>query len=182
MVKGDFLKSETRKKIYDFILKKPGSYLNEISRKLKIPKSTVNYHLKYLIKKGVIAAEPNSRCSRYYIAKDVCKNDKKYLNILMEDVPCRIIMYLFSHPKATQVEISKYLEKHPTTISFHLEKLSNADMLDIAPLGNKNQYNLKDPAYVFDLFVKYGENFLYDEKNGNSKLSLSVLQKLFSSK
>lgn len=181
-MKGDSLNSETRKKIFNSIMKFPGLYLNEIARKLNIPKSTVNYHLKYLQKKGLIVSHANSRYVRYYVTAKICKNDKKYLDLLLENVPCRIIVYLFLNPDSSQIEISKYLDKHPTTVSFHLDKLNNADVLETRVVGNKKQYKLKDAGTLLDLFVKYGDNFLNNGNELNMDLALDLLQKFYNLK
>jgi predicted transcriptional regulator len=182
-VKGDILISNTtRSRIYDFILKYPGSYLNEISRKLDIPKSTVNYHLNYLKKKGLIISEPNGKRKRFYDSYEISKVEKRFLNLLLENVPCKIIMYLFSHPDSSQVEISKYLDKHPTTISFHIEKLNNADIIEITPNGNKMQHKLKDPVSILDVFLKYGKNFVDDSDSQSLDLTKNAFEKFYNSR
>lgn len=60
------LKSETRKQIYNFILKYRGLRLREVSRKLKIPMSTLNYHLRYLEKYGLIVINSEEIYERFY--------------------------------------------------------------------------------------------------------------------
>jgi len=50
----NILELELRRNIYDFILKNPGFHLRGLSRKLKIPKSTLLHHLKILKKRELI--------------------------------------------------------------------------------------------------------------------------------
>ena len=57
MRKEELLKLKIRRQIYQFILKYPGFHFSEISRKLKIPKTTLNYHLSYLEKYGFIVVK-----------------------------------------------------------------------------------------------------------------------------
>ena len=80
MVKKEDLELETRQKIHNYILKNPGLCLNELSRKLNISKSTLNYHLNYLKKLGVIIGKSNGRYIRFYIASKVGNGDKKLIN------------------------------------------------------------------------------------------------------
>jgi len=173
--------NSNRNKIYDFILRRPGVYLSEISRRLSIPKSTVNYHINYLESRGLISSELNCKYKRFYDAHEIGKRDKKFLNLLMEEVPSKIIIYLFSHPNSSQVNLSKFLNKHPTTISFHLDKLKNADMLEINPNGNKIQYKLKNPETLLDLSLKYGDNFLFDFENRKIDLMKNAVQNYYNS-
>ena len=44
----------TRRRIYAYIYKFPGNHISKISRDLKISKSTLIYHLKYLEKRDVL--------------------------------------------------------------------------------------------------------------------------------
>ena len=125
MIEEKGLELETRQEIYNFILKNPGLHLNELSRKLSIPISTINYHLNYLKKLDVLIAKPNGKYVRYYIARKIGEKDKKIISLLRQDIPFKIVMFLLLYPNSSQTEISKHLRRHSTTISFHLEKLIN---------------------------------------------------------
>ncbi|MDH7517491.1 MAG: winged helix-turn-helix transcriptional regulator [Candidatus Thermoplasmatota archaeon] len=153
------LELKKRKDIYNYILKYPGLHLNELCRKMKIPKSTMNYHLNHLIKKGFLVAAPNGRYVRYYIANNLNDIDKKIVHFLRQDVPYKILVYLFLHPNSSQIKISKNLKKHPTTISFHLKKLLSTDIIEGIPNGNEIKYKLKNQEEVSNLFVRYSECF-----------------------
>ena len=59
MVKEEILKLESRKLIYNYILEHPGLHFRELSRELKIPKSTLEYHLSYLKKLELIKIAVN---------------------------------------------------------------------------------------------------------------------------
>ena len=50
MKKDGIIKLKTRKLIYNYISNHPGLYFRELSRELKIPKSTLDYHLTFLKK------------------------------------------------------------------------------------------------------------------------------------
>ena len=76
MIKNGILELETRRRIYNFILKNPGLHLREISRRSNIPKTTLIYHLNFLEKQGLIKTEANSRFTRYYTTNKVGKKDK----------------------------------------------------------------------------------------------------------
>jgi len=162
MVKREGLELETRQEIHNYILKNPGLCLNEISRKLKISKSTLNYHLNYLKKLGVIIAKSTNRYVRFYIVNKVGNGDKKIINIIRQDIPFKIIAYLLLNPNSSQIEISKFLKKHPTTIAFHLEKLANIDVVTGKPRGNEINYKIKNEEEIFGLLDKYKDSFFDD--------------------
>jgi len=156
------LEFEKRKEIYNYILRYPGLHLNELCRKMKIPKSTMNYHLNYLIKKRFLVAAPNGRYVRYYAANNLDEIDKKLFHFLRQDVPYKILVFLFLNPNSSQIKISKNLKKHPTTISFHLKKLLYTDLVEGIPNGNEIKYKLKNQEDVSDLFFRYSECFFDD--------------------
>ena len=53
MVDEGVLELENRRKLYKYILKKPGSYLREIEREFGMQVGVLEYHLKYLEKKEI---------------------------------------------------------------------------------------------------------------------------------
>jgi predicted transcriptional regulator len=154
------LELETRRTIYQFILKFPGVHLREISRKLNIPLSSINYHIHCLKKQDVLIAKPNGRYVRYYIAKKISESDKKFINILRQEVPFKIVIFLLTHPNSSQTEISKHLGRHSSTISFHLNKL--IDIVEITPNGKEVRYRVKNEEDLFNLVSKYQDSFLKD--------------------
>ena len=161
-IKFNILRIERRREIYNCILNNPGLHLGEISRKLEIPKSTLYYHLNFLEKYGFIVKRENGRYVHYYITNNIGEEDKKIIGLLRQEMPYKIILYLFSNPESCQRKISRHLNRHPTTIAFHLEKLDNLETLDKHPIGNKIQYKLRDSNYLTKLLMKYNSNFLYD--------------------
>jgi len=162
LVKKEGLELETRQEIHNYILKNPGLCLNEISRKLNISKSTLNYHLNYLKKLGVIIGKTNGRYIRFYVASKVGNGDKKLINILRQDIPFKIVAYLLLNPNSSQIEISKFLKKHPTTIAFHIDKLANIDVIEERPRGNEINYKIKNEEDIFGLLEKYKDSFFED--------------------
>ena len=93
---NNILKLGTRKRIYNFILEYPGLHLREISRRTNIPFSGLKYHLDFLEKQGLVIKKANRRYLRYYVSKKVSEKDKEILNLLRQDIPCRIILLLLT--------------------------------------------------------------------------------------
>lgn len=164
---NDAAHNNTRKKIRDIVLNYPGLHLNELSRKLDLSKTTINYHLKYLEKHDQIIAKSDGRYIRYYVRNKVGETDKKIINFFRQDTPYRIILFLILRPNPSQIEISKCLNRHPTTISFHLDKLLQIGMVKSMPIGNEIHYVLKNQQQISELLIRYGDIFV-NEKLGNN--------------
>lgn len=155
------LKLEKRRKIYNYILKNPGVHLSELSKKLDIPKTTLFYHLNYLKKHELVLVKTVDRFSRYYGISKVGEKNKKIFVILRQEIPCKIMLYLILHKEfPSQVEISKHLRKHPTTISYHLDKLMDVGLVRPIPMGNKIRYRVNCEHEMYEFFIEYSKCLL----------------------
>ena len=158
----DILDLEIRRMIYNFILKNPGLHERELSRQLKIPKTTMNYHLNYLQKQDLIVSINEKRYLRFYIKQRVGFVDKQILSIIRQEVPRRIILFLFAYPERSRIEISRDLEKSDTTISFHLKKMLKKDIIICYRLGHKLVYKLKNQVDIYKFLITYEESLAED--------------------
>jgi len=134
--KNKILNLEVRRRIYDFIEKYPGLHFRDISRKLNIPKSTLDYHLKYLEKCNLISPKKEYLHTRFYLTDNIGADIKKILHFLRQESSRNIILYLVTYMSGTQAEISESLEKHPSTIKIQLKKLLDADIIELATIVN----------------------------------------------
>lgn len=142
---------EKRKCIYQFILKHPGLHFRELVRKLRIPRSTLSYHIRSLEKRGLIITKHQGVYSRYYIANNLGSFEKKLLHIIRRDTPRNILLQILSYGGgASQIQLSRDLEKHPTTIEFHLKRFLDMNVIEPASI-NKEGFNIgsqSDPCFV----------------------------------
>lgn len=157
--KKDFLDLENRRYVYNFILRNPGFHLRKLSRELNIPKSTLNYHLNFLKKHDMIIEKNDKKYLRYYVSQKVGNIDKKILGIIRQNIPRKIILFLFIYPSRSRKQISKDLDKPPTTISYHLKKLIEKEIIFKYTLRGKIVYKIKDQQHMYKLLITY-ENSL----------------------
>ena len=127
---NNVLNLKARREIYNFILKNPGLHIREISRQLNIPKTTLTYHLKFLKKEEIIKEKFEGGFKRIFIKEDLGSQDKEILNLLRQDIPSKIFIYFIFSLAPSQIEISKALELHPATVSYHLKKLEEKGVIE----------------------------------------------------
>lgn len=169
---------KVRRNIFQLLQKHPGLHFREISRQLDIRRSTLSYHLRYLEKKGVIKKIAENGFTRYYIAEDIADEKKTMLHLLRQEVPRNIILYMLSNTCASRIELSKKLDKHPTTIEHHLKKLINKDVIELIPrekdgvyvkfgdpidvkrtrVSKEKFYRLRNPFSIYDSIIIYEKN------------------------
>jgi DNA-binding Lrp family transcriptional regulator len=175
-----------RKELYEFIYKNSGLHMRDISRKLNIPLTSLKYHLTYLEKKGFIISREDGKYSRFYISLTIGEKEKMILNCLRKRTILHIILWFFIAVQCSQRDISRYLEKHPTTIRFHIRRMLHAGIIEHVSINkgviynntppitiNRSQvssekiYVLQDPWIIYDLLIKNKEN-LGDKEVVNS--------------
>jgi DNA-binding transcriptional ArsR family regulator len=177
---GNILELETRKKIFNFISEYPGIHIREISRKTNIAFSTLRHHLNYLEKHDLAVRKNDGRYYRYYAKDKIGRKDKKILDFLRQDTPRAIILLLFAYVECSLIEISDNLEKDPSTISYHLEKMQKMGIIEQVFIDkgliskkefnlvikrnrvtNETVYMLKDYGFLYNLLIRYKDN-LFD--------------------
>jgi len=159
-MKEDYLALETRRKIYDLIDTTPGLHKREIARELHMSLSTIDYHLHYMEKKGLLETRSDGKYKRYFTKKDMRKEDKKIFSLLRQEVPRHIIIFLLTHPKAIHKEICAHIGKAPSTISFHMKKLIKEDVVEEISLGKEKSYVIKNEERIIKLLIMYRESFV----------------------
>ena len=165
---------DARSKIYDHIDKNPAIHQAQISKALKIPLSTLRYHLRFLMKQNLIKINTDGGFIRYTTVDKIGRQEKKILCFIRKEVPRNILIYIASNVVCSQKELSKELHKTPSTIKFHINKLVKLDIIIQAQVENGLICRNKEDYYVDRRPVKC-EKF-YRLKN---KDTVETLIKLF---
>jgi DNA-binding transcriptional ArsR family regulator len=173
--KKNILNFEARKKIYDFIEESPGLNVNEISRRLEIPFTTLLHHLRILEKEDLVSFKRKGEYKFAYAKTELGTQDKEILELLRKKVPCRIILHLFFTASCSRDELSKELDLHPSTVFYHLKKMMKMGIIEEAPVedGIIYAYPIK-PDEINRVMKKpiRGREIFYRRKN--QKLFMAV--------
>jgi predicted transcriptional regulator len=159
-IQKNILQLEPRRKIYNFILNHPGVYFREISRELKIPKSTLEYHLRYLKKNELILARKSGVYTRYFVSQEIGRNEKRAFSVLRTKTALHLVLVLSMRHVRTRTELSRELEKSPSAVLYHLDKLIEAEVVEKFKENNKIKYRLKDEKETDKLLIKHREGLL----------------------
>jgi DNA-binding MarR family transcriptional regulator len=178
----NILELQARRGIFEYIQSFPGLHVREISRRLEIPFTTLQYHLRYLEKRELIRGKEDSKYTRYYVSYQFGRKEKDILDLIRKKTPCSIIFYILIFVVASQSDLSKNLCKHKTTIEFHLKKMEKLGilkqvkseygvikfpykpyMLEHTQVGNEILYALSDPYIILDLLITNKESLLDDD-------------------
>jgi len=132
-------------KILDFIIANPSSHLRKIKSNLNYSMGTVQYHLTMLEKEGKIKSIKTKYYKNYY---EVNESDENILAILSLDSPRSIITYLIEHESSTHQGISKGVGLTSSTISWHMKRLIQLQIVKSEYSGKYTVYCLRDRDYV----------------------------------
>ena len=132
MERAEILHLENRRRIYNCIRNNPGLHIRGVAKRLRLTYYNVNYHLNYLKKLGLISVKKNNSYSRLYCTNCIGIKEKEILNIIRQKTPRHILIFMCTFVVTSQKELSINLEKHPTTITFHLKKLLDIGVIEPA--------------------------------------------------
>lgn len=152
------LELETRRRIYTFIVDRPGVYLREIQRDLDLPMGMVEYHLGRLEGAGIVSVV-HEDFKRYFPAQ-VPPLDRRHVGLLRQASCRRIVAHLLEHPGATHGELYRATGLVPSTLSYYLAKLAEAVLVVGARDGRQMRYRLHAPERLHALLLQYRRTFM----------------------
>ena len=153
------LEVESRRKIYQIVNSYAGEHFREIERKSKLATGLVQYHLNYLARQGLIKVEREGNNLRYF-PKDFKLENKKIMGFLRQKSIRDILLFILTHENCNHEQIVKFVKLAPSTVSWHLKKLEQENIIGFIKEGRKTFYNLLiDKDEVVNLLITYKESF-----------------------
>ena len=175
MKNNDSLRHKTRKRIFNYIEKNPGLHIRELSRKMNIPMSTLDYHLRNLEKNGFIEINTRSRFGRIYATKNIGVMSKNLITALRQKTSRNIILYLYLQLNASQIELSKELDLSITTIAKHTKRLEKLGIIEPIPIENGKLHTAHKNKIIINR-SPYGREVIYRlTRPSNTNIHTSTL-------
>ncbi|MFB6080139.1 MAG: winged helix-turn-helix transcriptional regulator [Haloferacaceae archaeon] len=150
---------ESRREIYHAINHAPGVHVRALLRRLDYAKGTIQYHLRWLVARGLVEAERDGEYTRYYPAHELEPADKKTLSVLRRTYSREIIANLAADEPLTTTELAERVDKSRSTVSWHLSRLHDADLVEKRRDGRRVEYALVDRDRLLKLYATYKESF-----------------------
>ncbi len=158
------LQLDIRKKIYGTIKKNPGLHFRELQRRVGIATGALQYHLDFLQKKHLLKTERETKFLRYYLVRQEF-GEMDLMAVLRQESMRRIVVFLMQRRFANNSAISREISLSPSTTSWHLEKLVEANVLEKSRRGRKTYFKVVDKQRVADVLVNYRRSFLDEVVN-----------------
>jgi len=153
---SDYFEFEARRKIYELLKKNPGLHLSKIAEILNLRISHVEYHLLYMEKNDLITSSKEKGYKRYYISgSKIGLKEKKLLSILRQEKPLKIVLLILKTSKARHQDLINEIDVAPSTLSYHLKKLVNKEILTITVNHGDKEYSVLNEKEIIQFIIKY---------------------------
>ncbi len=156
----DPLSLETRRRIFQFIRERPGTYPRELERELDMQTGVVQYHLGLLESLRLVNSEGDGFRKRYYVSGEVSSEDRRVLSVLKLNTPRRIVIQLLQNPGSTFEQILSQFTFSKSALSFHLKKLTESGIVVVSKSASGTTYSVRDEDYVARVIITYRGTFL----------------------
>jgi predicted transcriptional regulator len=150
---------DARRDIYRIVLKYAGCHFREIERKAGLSTGSVQYHLGYLVKKGLLKVEKEGSNSRYFPVS-VASGNKKVLGLLRQKSVRQILLFILKSKKCHHKDLVVFTGLSASTVSWHLRKLDEAKVITAVKKGRETSYSVVDVDQVIGLLVTYKTSFV----------------------
>ena len=110
----------------------------------------------------MICAKKVGKFIRYYATQQISREDQAALNILRNRIPLHITLLLSLKHTMTRNDICKELEKSPSTVSYHLDRMIKHDIVQKFIHEGEVMYTLWNEAETDKLLIQYKETIIDD--------------------
>ena len=156
----DVLELENRRRIYQLLLKYPGMYLREMEKELGLAVGVLEYNLSYLEKKEILMVEREGNRKRYFVREGFSWGDKATVGLLRQEIPRRIVVFLMLNENASFQDVLAQFNISKSTLSFHMKKLTDANIVGSEKDGRATNYRVLDPENTARVILTYKASFL----------------------
>lgn len=138
------LDQPTRLEIYTFIKDNPGVHFRGICDGLGLSVGVVQYHLCVLEHAGLINAVADGQNKRYFEHSAFQKTDVTLVSLMRHDTTAKILTILAQNGPAFHRDIADYLGISSQALSWQMNQLKNAGLVNAVKIGVNVRYSLAD--------------------------------------
>ncbi|UCD01592.1 MAG: winged helix-turn-helix transcriptional regulator [Promethearchaeota archaeon] len=135
---SDIFENENRINILTQILNNPGIHHNELLRSCNLQKGQLRWHLEVLLKYRIIKKERYGQYSMYFPITSSFESNDSLKNLFVKSkTTSEILNIIQENPGINSSEISRVLNLSRNTIKYHIDKLSEENLIYLTKKGRK---------------------------------------------
>jgi predicted transcriptional regulator len=149
-----------QEKIIQLVNEMPGIRYRELLRITGVSNGVLSYHLNLLDNSGKVQVHRvNNRVTRYF-SHDVSSVESNVIGLLRQSTTRKIILYILEYGPCGFNDIMNHAKKVPSTVSWHLSRLKDADIIKVSRKNELNYYEIKiNKLTLQNLLNKYKSSF-----------------------
>ena len=132
-----------RAQILAFIVEHTGVHLRKISRELSLAMGVIQYHLDALEKERKVISRRRGFYKRFYPTLAFGDRELEIMDVLAEETERDLLLFLMQNPNTTQKELSGYARISPSSINWHMQRLSKSRLVETTREGANVRYHVK---------------------------------------
>jgi len=149
-----------RQKLFTLISECPGIHFRDAQRRTESATGNLTYHLNCLVKAGLLTTVRDGKYLRYYASNGGSYEEKGILDLARRKTDRHILLLILQNETNTNEELSKNLGLSPSTISWHIKKLIETNILSVKTKGRKVFYSVNSKELVSGILIKYKESYM----------------------
>lgn len=153
------LELDSRRAIYQHVADNPGVNFRALLDALTYAQGTIQYQLRWLADEGLITVSDDGKYTRYYPAAEFDEEDRAVMNALRREYSRRILAHILTDGPLSTTELSDRIDKAPSTVSWHLSNLAEADLVTKEREGRSVVYDVRDSKRIKYLYTVYQQSF-----------------------
>ena len=149
-----------QEKIIQLVNEMPGIRYRELLRITGVSNGVLSYHLNFLDNSGKVQVHRvNNRVTRYF-SHDVSTVESNVIGLLRQTTTRKIILYILESGPCGFNDIVIHTKKVPSTVSWHLSRLKDANIIKVRKQNDLNYYEIKiNELALQNLLNKYKNSF-----------------------
>ena len=109
----------------------PGIRYRELVRSTGLSNGTLEYHLRILERTHKVKVDiSDGKRGRYYPI-DILANESNIIGFIRNNVSRQIVTFILEHGLCIFGEILEHIKRAPSTLSWHLKRLSKAQIISV---------------------------------------------------
>jgi predicted transcriptional regulator len=134
----DIFENENRLNILREILNNPGIHQNELLRNCDLQKGQLQWHLDVLLKNRIIKKEKYGQYTIYFPITSSIESIEKFKNLpVKSETTNKVFELIQKNPGISSSEISKKINLARNTVKYHIDKLSENNLITLKGKGRK---------------------------------------------
>jgi predicted transcriptional regulator len=141
------------------ISRNPGIKYMELLRLTGLSNGKLEYHLNILEKTQKVKTDRLDGGRKGYYSLDILENEFQILTSIRNDVSRQIVTFINEHEPCTFKEILEHTNEAPSTLSWHLNRLSKAAIISIIHGKDYQLYHVLNSKLIEEILYKYGDGY-----------------------